>query len=60
MWVSVLNICIGTELVMLRLAQEALEKAKWPTEVLTGRFMFHVGNNDRNSVKLTEATTRKT
>lgn len=44
---------------MLRLAQEALEKAEWPTEVLTGRFMFHVGNNDRNSVKQTEATSRK-
>lgn len=50
---------IGNELVMLRLAQEALEKAEWPTEVLTGRFMFHVGNNDRNSVKQSETTTRR-
>lgn len=45
---------------MLRLAQEALEKAEWPTEVLTGRFMFNVGNNERNSVKQTEAMSRKT
>lgn len=41
----------GSDLTLLRLAQEALEKAQWPTEVLVGRFMFHLGNNDRNSVK---------
>ncbi len=34
---------------ILKVGQETLEKAGWPTTVLTGRFMFDVGNNERNA-----------
>ncbi|KAL8934633.1 MAG: hypothetical protein Q9216_005808 [Gyalolechia sp. 2 TL-2023] len=46
----------GSDLSLIYLAQEALGRAQWPTRVLTGRYVFHVGNNDRNSAKDLEAT----
>ena len=33
---------------LMRLVQAAFESASWPTEVLTGRYTFKVGNNKRN------------
>ena len=33
---------------LMRLVQAAFESASWPTEVLTGRYTFKVGNNIRN------------
>lgn len=33
---------------LLNLAEAALKKAGWPTEVQTGRFAFELGNNVRN------------
>nr|ODN88537.1 hypothetical protein L204_06392 [Cryptococcus depauperatus CBS 7855] len=39
----------STELTLLQVAQDALKKAGWPTNVLTGRFMFEVGDNERHS-----------
>lgn len=35
---------------LVRVARDALKKWGWPTEVLTGRFMFSVGDNERNAV----------
>lgn len=34
---------------LLKVAQDALSKAGWPTEVLTGRYMFELGDNERHS-----------
>jgi hypothetical protein len=39
---------------LLRLGSEALKVSGWPTEVLTGRFMFHSDYQDENSGKLPE------
>ncbi|KAK1833473.1 amidase signature domain-containing protein [Podospora conica] len=39
----------GTDLMLLDLAQQTLDKAGWPSKVLTGRTMFKVGNNERHS-----------
>jgi hypothetical protein len=35
---------------LVRVAEDALKKGNWPTEVLTGRFMFSVGDNKRNTI----------
>jgi hypothetical protein len=34
--------------VLINLAKWALEKAGWPTEIATGRYMFPLGANLRN------------
>lgn len=33
---------------LINLVRAVLESASWPTEVLTGRYMFKPGNNTRN------------
>lgn len=33
---------------LVNLAEEALKKAGWPTLFRTGRFVFPLGENDRN------------
>ncbi len=43
------NAILGSDMTMLKVGQETLEKAGWPTTVLTGRFMFDVGDNERNA-----------
>ncbi|KAK0629514.1 hypothetical protein B0T17DRAFT_506054 [Bombardia bombarda] len=40
----------GTDVMLLQTAQAALSLAGWPTTVLTGRNMFRVGDNIRNSI----------
>lgn len=35
---------------LIKLAQEALQRAGWPTEVKTGRYMFPFGDNRRTAV----------
>jgi len=34
---------------LLHTAVEAMQKAGWPTDILTGRTMFHLGQNERNA-----------
>lgn len=38
----------GSDVLLVNLAEAALEKANWPTQVKTGREAFAVGNNVRN------------
>lgn len=38
-----------TDLTLLAVAQGTLDSAGWPSTVLTGRYMFQVGNNERHS-----------
>lgn len=38
----------GSDLMLLNLAEAALNNANWPTEVKTGREAFAIGNNVRN------------
>lgn len=33
---------------LVNLAKAALESASWPTEIMTGRYMFELGDNVRN------------
>lgn len=40
----------GTDTMLLSIAQAALDHAGWPSHVLTGRNMFKIGDNTRNSV----------
>ncbi|PMD44122.1 amidase signature enzyme [Hyaloscypha variabilis F] len=40
----------GSDSMLLNVAHAALKNAGWPTTVLTGRYMFDLGNNTRNSV----------
>ncbi|KAM5452134.1 hypothetical protein MaudCBS49596_003488 [Microsporum audouinii] len=40
----------GTDLTLVKVAEDALKKAGWPTDILTGRFMFEVGDNERHSI----------
>ncbi|PVH71861.1 putative amidase [Cadophora sp. DSE1049] len=42
----------GSDLMLVNLAKAALEDAKWPTEVLTGRFTFKPGEGSRNVAHL--------
>nr|POE88359.1 hypothetical protein CFP56_11588 [Quercus suber] len=37
--------------ILLEVALGTLSKAGWPTEVLTGRLMFHLGDNERHTQK---------
>ncbi|KAF1955681.1 putative amidase [Byssothecium circinans] len=39
----------GSDEALVEIASGALKKAGWPTDVLTGRFMFAVDDNDRNA-----------
>jgi len=38
---------------LIDLAKNALQKAEWPTEVETGRYMFPLAENVRNSERIT-------
>jgi hypothetical protein len=38
----------GSDLMLINLAEAVLNNAKWPTEVMTGREAFKVGDNLRN------------
>ncbi|KAJ5116053.1 hypothetical protein N7456_000401 [Penicillium angulare] len=40
----------GTDVMLLSIAQGALDYNGWPSKVLTGRNIFHLGDNVRNSV----------
>ncbi|KAM5460203.1 hypothetical protein MferCBS49748_007745 [Microsporum ferrugineum] len=40
----------GTDLTLVKVAEDALKRAGWPTDILTGRFMFEVGDNERYSI----------
>lgn len=35
---------------LIKLANDALQKAGWPTKIQTGRFAFPLGENERNVV----------
>lgn len=37
---------------LLNLAQEAFDRAGWPTQVQTGRYMFELANNTRNTASV--------
>ncbi|EFR04156.1 amidase [Nannizzia gypsea CBS 118893] len=39
----------STDLTLVKVAEGALKKAGWPTDILTGRFLFEVGDNERYS-----------
>lgn len=39
----------GSDAFLLHVAKEALKKAGWPTEVLTGRYALPYGNSSRNT-----------
>jgi hypothetical protein len=39
----------GSDNVLVETAQGALELAGWPSHVLTGRYMFDLGDNERNT-----------
>jgi hypothetical protein len=40
----------GSDALLINLAEAALIKADWPTEVKTGREMFERGENVRNTL----------
>jgi hypothetical protein len=44
------NEALETDLTLLKVAEDTLRKAGWPTDILTGRFMFGVGDNERFSI----------
>ncbi|KAK4213124.1 amidase signature domain protein [Rhypophila decipiens] len=46
--VSTLMGAKGSDVLLLNLAEAALKKANWPTQVKTGREAFAIGNNARN------------
>ncbi|PNS16062.1 hypothetical protein CAC42_4463 [Sphaceloma murrayae] len=46
--VSTLMGASGSDPLLINLAQDVLQKAGWPTEVMMGREMFKVGKNIRN------------
>lgn len=46
--VSTLMGAKGSDVLLVNLAEAALEKANWPTQVKTGREAFAVGDNVRN------------
>ena len=46
--------CAGSDLMLINLAKAALESAGWPTEVLTGRLMFELGDGIRNTADVME------
>jgi hypothetical protein len=39
---------IGSDWMLIKLAEAALKAASWPTEVLVGRYTFKLGDNKRN------------
>lgn len=39
----------GSDLMLIKLATEALKKAGWPTSIQTGRYMYPVADNARNA-----------
>ncbi|KAG4252847.1 hypothetical protein FPRO03_08296 [Fusarium proliferatum] len=39
----------GSDLILIKLATEALKKAGWPTSIQTGRYMYPVADNARNA-----------
>jgi hypothetical protein len=39
----------GSDLSLLSIAEEALKSAGWQSNLLTGRYMLHVGDNNRNA-----------
>ena len=51
----------GSDLMLINLAKAALEAASWPTEVKTDRYMFELGENERNvaSVKNADEISQK-
>ena len=40
---------------LINLAKAALESASWPTQVQTGRLMFELGDNVRNTADVVES-----
>lgn len=40
---------LDSDRLLLHTAVKAMEKAGWPTDILTGRTMFHLGQNERNA-----------
>lgn len=38
----------GSDLMLIKLVEGALKAADWPTEVMTGRLTFELGENVRN------------
>ncbi|CVK99416.1 related to D-mandelate dehydrogenase [Fusarium mangiferae] len=38
----------GSDLMLIKLAAAAFEKAKWPTNIQTGRYMYAIAQNARN------------
>ncbi|KAL9032151.1 MAG: hypothetical protein Q9214_008088, partial [Letrouitia sp. 1 TL-2023] len=43
-----LNVLAGSDLLLINLIRAVFESASWPTEVLTGRYMFKAGINTRS------------
>ena len=39
---------------LINLAEAALKSVDWPTEVLTGRLMFHLGDGTQNTANVVE------
>jgi hypothetical protein len=39
----------GSDLMLLSLAKAILDYAHWPSQALTGRMMFDVGQNERHT-----------
>ncbi|KAG4288738.1 hypothetical protein FPRO06_03560 [Fusarium proliferatum] len=39
----------GSDLMLIKLATEALKKSGWPTSIQTGRYMYPVADNARNA-----------
>jgi hypothetical protein len=50
----------ASDLLLSKLAAAVLKKAKWPTAVKTGRFMFDLGVNPRNTADVDEVAERRT
>jgi hypothetical protein len=45
----ILKMDTGSDLMLTNLAQEAFEAAGWPTKIMTGRYMFDLADNVRNT-----------
>jgi hypothetical protein len=46
----------GSDLMLSNLAESVLKSAKWPTSVNTGRFMFDLGENERNTAEVNDTS----
>lgn len=38
----------GSDMMLIRIVDEAFKSSGWPTQIQTGRYTFPLGNNSRN------------